>query len=113
MAKDGKDVSSVEDALKSLQLEQQADQANCQEALLALAKQQKADAEAKKKHAHALKQVEVKPEDVAYVQDQFMFSKEKAERTLRENNADLAATIKLLLTPVPQTSCNLRPNILY
>ena len=43
MAKDGKDVSSVEDALKSLQLEQQADQANCQEALLALAKQQKAE----------------------------------------------------------------------
>ena len=55
MAKTGTGVDSVTDAVLSMQLEQQADQAKCQEALAALSKKQQEDAKEQKRHEIKLK----------------------------------------------------------
>ena len=74
-----------------------ADTKKIQQAMAALAAQQRATMEAQRQREKELAAVKVAAADIALIAAEFELDKKKAERALRENKGDLKTAIEALL----------------
>ena len=82
-------------------------------ALAELAKMEKNQAQEEKKRRKELKAVQVKEEDVVYLEKELLLSRKEADTYLRLSNGNLSDTLKKLIEPQQQLRLNARPNMLY
>lgn len=108
-SKEDSQLDSVTDIVK----EGEMDKKKCMKALEELAKMEKNQAQEEKKRRKELKAVQVKEEDVVYLEKEMLLSRKEADTYLRINNGNLSDTLKKLIEPQQQQRLNVRPNMLY
>ena len=108
-SKEDSQLDSVTDIVK----EGEMDKKKCMKALAELAKMEKNQAQEEKKRRKELKAVQVKEEDVVYLEKELLLSRKEADTYLRLSNGNLSDTLKKLIEPQQQLRLNARPNMLY
>ena len=108
-SKEDSQLDSVTDIVK----EGEMDKKKCMKALEELAKMEKNQAQEEKKRRKELKAVQVKEEDVVYLEKEMLLSRKEADTYLRLSNGNLSDTLKKLIEPQQQQRMNARPNMLY
>ena len=108
-SKEDSQLDSVTDIVK----EGEMDKKKCMKALEELAKMEKNQAQEEKKRRKELKAVQVKEEDVVYLEKEMLLSRKEADTYLRLSNGNLSDTLKKLIEPQQQKRMNARPNMLY
>ena len=108
-SKEDSQLDSVTDIVK----EGEMDKKKCMKALEELAKMEKNQAQEEKKRRKELKAVQVKEEDVVYLEKELLLSRKEADTYLRLSNGNLSDTLKKLIEPQQQLRLNARPNMLY